>query len=122
MSTVEVNTWKKVARMELEDIIGFQITVYCYLSSIKLTPAKMKLLTILGMRGEMELATFCKLLSRQDIYSMESGARNAIEELEDIGLIEKEPMDGKKKLVRVSSAVGICNKLPVMVDVKTIAQ
>lgn len=122
MSTIEVNTWKRVAKMELEDIVGFQLTVHCYLNSIKITPVKMKLLTMLATAGELPLGAFCKELANKDMFTLEQGARNAITELEDIGMIVKKPIGGKKKVVCISPEIGICNQVPVVVDVKILAQ
>ncbi len=123
MSTLEtVNTWKRVARMELEDMIGFQVTVYCYLNSIVLSPERVKVLAILGSSGEVELGPFCRTLSNRYLYTSEQGARNAVAELEDIGLVIKRPVGGKKKLVCIAPAVGICNTLPLLADIKIVSQ
>lgn len=122
MSTTEVNIWKRVAKTELEDIVGFQLTVHCYLNSIKLTPVKLKLLTMLGVEGEIQLGTFCRKLAQKELFTSEQGARNTITELQDMGMITKIAIGGKKKAVSISPDIGLCNKLPIVADIKIVAQ
>lgn len=121
MSTV-VNTWKRVAKMSLEEIVGLQLLVHCYLNSIRLSTVKNTVLCLLATKGKVDLGLFCRELADMELFTSEQGARNAISELQEMGLITKVAVNGRKKAVSVADSVGIVNTLPVMLDVKAIAQ
>ena len=46
---------KKVSLSQF-DIIRFQLTMYCFLNNIKISPAQLNTLAYLGMWGEMNIS------------------------------------------------------------------
>ena len=94
MSTT-VNPWiVKKQDMSREQMIRFQILVYCHLQSIELTRDELKCLTHLGVLGISDLNYLCSDLVTTRIYTSSSSARNAVGRLESKGLVHK---DGKNK-------------------------
>lgn len=53
----------KKIRMNLDEIIRFQLSVHCYLSNIPLSDLDLDCLTELGKAGKAELTEFCQSMA-----------------------------------------------------------
>jgi len=92
-STV-VNQVQKRIRMELWDIVKFQIAMYCHINKIQLSNYDVECISFLALQGNVELTVFCTEAIKQNIFSSTQSVRNALAKIEKKGLIIK---TGKSK-------------------------
>jgi len=75
---MKVEVVEKQIPMELYDIIRFQLTTYCFLKNIRLSPAQMDTLAYLAMWGEMNISDFCEQVVQNEIFTNPQTVRNFI--------------------------------------------
>lgn len=108
----KVNQVKKSGRMDLWDIVKFQVNLYCHLNSITISESDIECLTLLAINGETELTAFCNAACEPDernrdhdlsyemeIFKTPQSVRNSINKIENIGLISKKGKSKKKIIV-----------------------
>lgn len=61
----KVNIVNKQVRMDLDDIIKYQLITHCYINHIILSDLDLDCLTSLGKLGESELTEFCTLMAEK---------------------------------------------------------
>lgn len=61
----KVNVVNKQVRMDLDDIIKYQIITHCYINRITLSDLDLDCLTSLGKMGESELTDFCSSMAEK---------------------------------------------------------
>lgn len=116
MSTGTLTTWSRSEKMTREQIIKFQVLVYCYMGEIQLTKGELDYLTLLGVEGKILLNDFCRKLVKKGWFTTTSSARNTIDGLQSKQLVNKE---GKgKKFVYLSPLLGVQNEGSVLLDIK----
>ena len=109
----KVNVVNKQVRMELSDIIRYQVITHCYINHIVLSELDYDCLTTLGLMGESELTDFCTYMAErrleEKMKSWNPSARgtkpsaspqtirNVLIKVEKDGLIEKTGK-GRKKI------------------------
>ena len=59
----KVNVVNKQVRMDLNDIIRYQLITHCYINRIVLSELDYECLTNLGLLGESELTEFCTMMA-----------------------------------------------------------
>lgn len=64
--------------LNLHDIIRFQVTTYCFLNKIRISPAQLDTLAYLGEWGDMNISDFCNEIVTQDIFGNPQTVRNFI--------------------------------------------
>ncbi len=77
-------------KMSVEQFIRFHILVYSYMEGIHLTPTSIHALTLLGIRGRMQLSDYCRELVDKRIYLSRGSAVNAVSWLYKTGILTKE--------------------------------
>lgn len=92
----KVNLVDKRARMDLWNIVKFQLITHCYLSNITLSESELDCLTLLCIKGEYDLTDFCTLASTQKIFKTTQTVRNCLVKMERSGFISKEGKNKKK--------------------------
>lgn len=110
----KVNVVNKQVRMDLSDIIKYQIITHCYINRIVLSELDYDCLTNLGILGQSELTEFCSLMAykraqdkkdaldekeknKKKIIPSPQTIRNVLIKVEKEGLILKEGK-GRKKI------------------------
>ena len=92
--------------MKKGSFIRFQIFVFCYLNNlmVKKKPKDLivsdndiKCMALIGLAGDPDLTEFCKKVVELKIFKSTQSTRNALDKLEDIGLVIKEGT-GRKRL------------------------
>lgn len=111
-----VNKIKKQSIMDLEDIVRFQLIVYCHENKIRTTPSDLDCLTLLGITGEVSLKKFCDQASDKDIFSSPQSVRNAISKAELRGLVVKK--GASKKTIKLNDKLNIQSKGNILVDIQ----
>lgn len=92
----KVNQIEKKAVVSRWECIKFQIITYCFLNNVKLSPAEIDCLTLLGLEQEAEIAPFCIKAFEQEIFKSAQSVRNAVSKLEKMSLIHKVGVNKKK--------------------------
>ena len=113
---MKVNLVDKRAKLSLYDTIKFQLITHCYLNQITMSDSQLNCLTLLGVKGEYDLAEFCSLASSESIFKTTQSVRNAIVKMEKEGFIVK---DGKsKKKIFLNPEIKIQTKGSILLDFK----
>ena len=95
---------KKVSLSQF-DIIRFQLTMYCFLNNIKISPAQLNTLAYLVMWGEMNISDFCDQIVEEEIFGNPQTVRNFILQSVRSGYVVRK---GKgKKLIELSDSVDL---------------
>ena len=110
----KVNVVNKQVRMDLNDIIRYQLITHCYINRIVLSELDYECLTNLGLLGESELTEFCTMMAdkrlneklktwkpsmpneKKPVPSPQT-IRNVLIKVEKEGLIQKDGK-GRKKI------------------------
>lgn len=92
----KVNQIEKKGMVNRWDCVKFQIIYHCFFNNIKLSPAELDCLTLLGMEQEAEIAPFCAKAFEKEIFKSAQSVRNAISKLEKMNLIYKVGVNKKK--------------------------
>lgn len=96
------NVVDKRARLDLWEIVKFQLLAHCYLSHVALTDSEIDCLTLLGIKGQYDLAEFCNLASDEKIFKTTQSVRNCLVKMEKMGFINKEGKNKKKIFINPS--------------------
>jgi len=115
-----VNQIKKTIRMELWDIVRFQISLHCYLKNIAVTDQVLDSVTTLALVGEKDLSDFCDLVSGEGMFRNSQSARTALASVEKKGLIRTyKPKKGRKR-ISLHSDVRLSQEGNILLDIKIV--
>lgn len=116
--TAIINQVQKKVRMELWDIVRFQIAVHCHLNKLQLAEQEIDCLSLLAVYGNTELSEFCTEAIKQNISGSTQSIRNALAKVDKKGLITK---TGKsKKRISINSNMNIQVNGNILLDYKII--
>jgi hypothetical protein len=124
-----VNQVQKSGRMDLWDVVRFQVMLYCHLNKISISDSDLDCLTLLAINGESELTAFCNAACNEDerdrahnlpheqsIFKTPQSVRNSINKIENKKLIVK---NGKsKKKILINPNMEVQTKGNIFVEVK----
>lgn len=116
--TAVVNQVQKKIRMELWDIVRFQITVHCHISKIQLSEQEIDCMSLLALSGNSELTMFCTEAIKQNISSSTQSVRNALAKIEKKGLLLK--TGRSKKRISINPNMNVQVKGNILLDYKII--
>jgi len=68
----------KQVPLSLLEIIKFQINMHCFINKIRLSPAQMDCLSLLGLYGEINMSDFCNEVVSEKILGNVQTTRNFI--------------------------------------------
>lgn len=114
--TALVNQVQKRIRMELWDIIKFQILVHTTINKIVLSEYDLSCLALLAMCGNIELTVFCSDAIKHDIFGSTQSVRNALTKNEKRGLIVK--TGRSKKRISINPTMNIQTEGNILLDYK----
>lgn len=116
--TAVVNQVQKRIRMELWDVVRFQIFVHCHINKIQLSDQELECLSLLALYGNYELTTFCTEAIKQNVSGSTQSIRNALAKIEKKGLLVK---SGKgKKRILINPNMNIQTSGNILLDYKVI--
>lgn len=126
MSDVAVNYYATNATMSREEIIRFQILLYCHLTGIEFTDkgrktindTELECLTLIGLRGPWDLNHLCEQVTRLKIFKNSQSARNTFSTLVIKGLLTKEGTSKKK--IQLHPDIKIQTSGNIIVDIKSL--
>lgn len=114
--TLVVNQVQKRIRMELWDIVKFQIAVHCIINKIQLSDQEIDCLSLLALYGNQELTVFCTEAIKQNVSGSTQSIRNALAKIDKKGLILK---TGKsKKRISINPTMNVQVKGNILLDYK----
>lgn len=116
--TAVINQVQKKVRMELWDIIRFQIVVYGNINKIPLAEQEIDCLSLLAVTGNFELTSFCTEAIKQNISGSTQSIRNALAKIEKKGLIVK--TGRSKKRISINPAMNVQVSGNILLDYKII--
>jgi hypothetical protein len=111
-----VNQVDKRVRMELTEIVKYQLLTHCYLYKIPVSDADLNCLTLLAMEGEQELTSFCNKASDKYIFSSTQSVRNCLTKAEKKSLIVKEGKNKKK--ISINPSIKVYSSGNILLDFK----
>lgn len=94
MSGLKVN--KKIEVDEIE-LVKFQLITHCFVSDIHLNETELRILSLLGVTGEIRLIEFCRLAVEKGLLGSETAVNNCLSKIEKSKLFLKKGT-GKKNI------------------------
>ena len=111
-----VNQVRKNVKMDLWNIVKFQLAVHCHLKELNVSDLDLNCITFLALSGETELTDFCERATKNKIFSSPQSVRNAITKAEKRSLLVK---NGKnKKTIQINPVLNIQIEGNILLDYK----
>lgn len=114
-----VNQILKKVQMTKWDIVKYQLLTYCYLKKINVSDSDLECLTLLSIRGEQELTSFCTEVHGRNIFKSSQTVRNALTKAEQKDLIVKEGRS--KKRISINPSLQVETDGNILLDYKFLA-
>jgi hypothetical protein len=111
-----VNQVRKTVRMDLWNIVKFQLVTHCILKDLNVSDLDLNCLTFLAIGGEQPLTEFCDAATKNKIFGSSQSVRSAITKAERKNLIEK--TGGYNKLVKINPELKIQVSGNILLDYK----
>lgn len=115
-----VNQVKKVVRMELWEIVRFQVLMHCYLNKTIVTDQNLDCITMLALIGEMELSEFCDKAAENKIFKTNQAGRTSIHILEKKNLVTTYKIGKDKKRIKIHNDLVIQTNGNILLDYKIV--
>jgi len=111
-----VSQVRKNVKMDLWNIVKFQLAVHCHLKQLNVSDLDLNCITFLALSGETELTDFCDRATKNKIFSSPQSVRNAVTKAEKRELLVK---NGKnKKTILINPALNIQIEGNILLDYK----
>jgi hypothetical protein len=81
--------------LSLLDIIKFQINFYCFNNKLRLSPAQLDCLSLLGLYGEINMSDFCVEVVNEEIFGNVQTTRNFITKCCKTNLVNRKGLGNK---------------------------
>ncbi len=113
-----VNQVNKIVKMDLWNIVKYQILTHCYINNITVSNSDLDCLTLLSFNEPIELTHFCYDASAEEgwIFKSPQTVRNCINKAEKNNLVIKD--SSNKKLVMLNPNLQIQTEGTVLLDYK----
>jgi hypothetical protein len=106
----------KQVPLSLIEVIKFQINMHCFINKIRLSPAQLDCLSLLGLYGEMNMSDFCNEVVSEEIFGNVQTTRNFITKCVKDGLVTRNGLGNK--LVSVSSNLELLTEGNILLNLK----
>jgi hypothetical protein len=111
-----VNQVRKTVRMDLWNIVRFQIATHCTLKELNVSDLDLNCLTFLALGGEQPLTEFCDAATKNKIFGSSQSVRSAITKAEKKDLVIKN--GGYNKLIKLNPDLKIQLSGNILLDYK----
>ncbi len=115
-----VNQVKKVVKMDLWDIIRFQIFFYCYINKFSVSEQNLDCLTLLALTGDQEVGEFCDKVADNNIFKNSQSTRTSLPILEKKNLIITYKKGKDKKRIVLNENLNIQTQGNILLDFKVV--
>jgi hypothetical protein len=112
----KVNQVRKTVRMDLWNIVRFQIATHCTLKQMNVSDLDLNCLTFLALGGEQPLTEFCDTATKNKIFGSSQSVRSAITKAEKKNLVIKN--GGYNKLIKLNPDLKVQTTGNILLDYK----
>lgn len=105
-------------KVDISKTIKYQILTYCFFNDVQINDSDLELLAELSQNGGLQIAEFCKLVTKKGIFKSEQSARNAINKIGKKNLLVKE--GNNKKLIYINKDMNVQSEGIVLLDIKVL--
>lgn len=112
----KVNQVRKTVRMDLWNIVRFQIATHCTLKQMNVSDLDLNCLTFLALGGEQPLTEFCETATKNKIFGSSQSVRSAITKAEKKNLVIKN--GDYNKLIKLNPDLKIQTTGNILLDYK----
>lgn len=105
-------------KVDISKTIKYQILTYCFFNDVQINDSDLELLAELSQNGGLQIAEFCKLVTKKGIFKSEQSARNAINKIGKKNLLVKEGKN--KKLIHINKDMNVQSEGIVLLDIKVL--
>ncbi len=105
-------------KVDISKTIKYQILTYCFFNDVQINDSDLELLAELSQNGGLQIAEFCKLVTKKGIFKSEQSARNAINKISKKQLLVKE--GNNKKLIYINKDMNVQSEGIVLLDIKVL--
>lgn len=102
--------------LSLIEVIKFQINMYCFINKIRLSPAQLDCLSLLGMYGEINMSDFCNEVVSEEIFGNVQTTRNFITKCVKDGLVVRSGLGNK--LVSINKSLELLTEGTILLNLK----
>jgi hypothetical protein len=102
--------------LSLIEVIKFQINMYCFVNKIRLSPAQLDCLSLLGMYGEINMSDFCNEVVSEEIFGNVQTTRNFITKCVKDGLVVRSGLGNK--LVSINKSLELLTEGTILLNLK----
>ena len=106
----------KNIQLSLFDIIKFQINTHCFMNRIKLSPAQMDCLTLLGLYGEINMSDFCIEVVKEEVFGNVQTTRNFVTKCIQKGLVKRGGVGNK--LISLADPLEVLTEGNIVLNLK----
>tara|TARA_R100001015_G_C4634888_1_gene202538 strand:+ start:4211 stop:4582 length:372 start_codon:yes stop_codon:yes gene_type:complete len=103
-------------KMSKDEVVKYQILTYCFLNNLLISNSDLNCLCELAKEGEVELTSFCSLISDKKIFKSSQSCRNALAKAEKKNLIIKK--GSNKKTIVINPDMNIQTEGTILLDSK----
>lgn len=112
----KVNQVRKTVRMDLWNIVRFQIATHCILKQLNVSDLDLNCLTFLALGGEQPLTEFCEAATENKIFGSSQSVRSAVTKAEKKNLVVKN--GGYNKLIKINPDLKVQINGNILLDFK----
>lgn len=102
--------------LSLIEIIKFQINMHCFNNKIRLSPAQLDCLSLLGLYGDMNMSDFCNEVVSGEIFGNVQTTRNFITKCVKEGLVKRSGLGNK--VVSISEHLELLTEGTILLNLK----
>jgi|TARA_R110002167_G_scaffold53616_1_gene153498 hypothetical protein len=106
----------KTLDFSLLEIIKYQINLHCFMNKIRLSPAQLECLGLLGLYGEINMSDFCSEVVAKEIFGNVQTTRNFITKCIKSNLTTRSGLGNKN--VSLNSDLNIQNEGTILLNLK----
>jgi hypothetical protein len=102
--------------LSLIDVIKFQLNMYCFINKIRVSPAQLDCLSMLGLFGEINMSDFCNEIVSEEIFGNVQTTRNFITKCVKDNLVTRSGLGNK--LVSINNDLELLTGGTILLNLK----
>ena len=106
----------KQVPLSLIEVIKFQINMHCFINKIRLSPAQLDCLSLLGLYGEMNMSDFCNEVISEEIFGNVQTTRNFITKCVKEDLVTRSGLGNK--VVSLNNSLELLTEGTILLNLK----
>jgi len=106
----------KQVPLSLKEVIKFQINMYCFINKIRLSPAQLDCLSLLGLYGDINMSDFCAEVVSEEIFGNVQTTRNFITKCVKDDLVTRSGLGNK--IVSINKKLELLTEGTILLNLK----